>query len=1336
MVKTLVPAAVKTNVFSKKDMSLLAACQEGDLKTIKRLVIEENVSLHGLKGRPLELAILKGGLPTVKLLLELGGNLFEPTRNATTLEMACEQDDDVFYFVLDKWLDEEYDETFSKAFTLAHRCLILRPENLEVLDSLFIPLGVFPLFSRQEMKTLVGVACKMGRFKELQFIEKKFKLTKHKFPLFDPEDMNSSLELACHAGSLETLQFLEDKYRVSRSQVSYRRLLCISAQAKRGCPEEVVTHLLCQAAEVNGSLEYNPLLSAVMSERPTIVSLLLTAGADVDFMDPKHGMRPVHHAVMHNNGTEVLRALMQGGEKPADVNALSRGGFSALFLAAQEGKIDKAKMLIAGAPELGLGKSPGALLNLESGGHTPLCIAIEKGDLRMMKLLLRAGARNTKCSFLHALSEKEKKIQTDVMAILRSLQLHIGECCVTVPSDPSSQLPKLKTQFAIRRCVVAGFGPNDTVLVKFVQQKKQQDQQKKEEKKMMMMMKKEEEGEGEGEELREEHVRDDEANPSLMVPRHLLLRACSECYKTDPESKDQSILAPCPEGCMMASWCSTACREAAGKNGHALFCLPAKRELDKKHNDAMHSLFDAIERLDVAGVKDALNQGIDVNRRDAETNRSPLMVWAANTGKGEWDKSDDVYRSLHYAGAAIDAVDSQGMSPLHLAVRNGNYRAMRMLCVDGANPNLSCDQGETPLFAAGRRGDKDVLLTRLLLQYGSDPFHANNANQTAFQVVASISAAGDNAQVMALLSAAEWRNRRIVVGCTVSFAEDGKNVVGKVIKRIKDKVTLSDVSGKASLKNGHEFIINADVCSLACSKCALPKRLNPIRRRCPRCCIAAYCSADCLSADKSDHDEVCSQLIDDMEEMNEVFVAAAETGDTEILEHLLEEMVDPNRCWKIQEPALVAASKSTRDDAVRLLAASQLVDVDAVDVMGRTALHFAATLEYVEIARTLLSAGASPLAKCFGGLDPAFHARERKVKVSNLIDAAAKTNTAASTGNFCVLVGLNNQLYNNRCCVVDQKFSTGVDRFQVSLTGDEAKTITVKPENLQLACSGCYVGISVASPLKCPHCLAVNYCSSSCRANLAVKHKDTCKPLHGGAVSDVKCGSLGKILSTGEKKNLSTLFIISIQENELKRAEKFLLDGADVDFRFPSHSTEEGELQIDRALGIAIHEKNIEAVNLLLRFKADVNTPFGDNGFTPLFLAIHLELVDVVAALVRAKADVNGLVDPSGEGTDFFSPLHMSIEITRTDILEILIKSRDCDINVRTGIQGIQGITPLILAALRNNLKAVQVLLRQGARTDLVLNDNNRATALEVARQHKHWDIVDAISNFTQTKKA
>ncbi len=105
-------------------------------------------------------------------------------------------------------------------------------------------------------------------------------------------------------------------------------------------------------------------------------------------------------------------------------------------------------------------------------------------------------------------------------------------------------------------------------------------------------------------------------------------------------------------------------------------------------------LLQAVENDDLSNVENLLQQGVDLNTRDA-SGLTPLMV-ASGRGNAE------LVKILLDAGADLFAVDTRaGASALHKACQGGNVEVVRLLVEAGAFVDwVAPTTGHTPLMDA------------------------------------------------------------------------------------------------------------------------------------------------------------------------------------------------------------------------------------------------------------------------------------------------------------------------------------------------------------------------------------------------------------------------------------------------------------------------------------------------------------------------------------------------------------------------------------------------------------------------------------------------------------
>ncbi|MBI4265267.1 MAG: ankyrin repeat domain-containing protein [Acidobacteria bacterium] len=120
-------------------------------------------------------------------------------------------------------------------------------------------------------------------------------------------------------------------------------------------------------------------------------------------------------------------------------------------------------------------------------------------------------------------------------------------------------------------------------------------------------------------------------------------------------------------------------------------------------------LVTAVKNGDTAGARALLRQRIDVRARDAEG--MTALHWAAH-----WN-DQELVGLLVAAGADVNGANRYGVRPLHEASTVASLPIIEALLKAGADPNAVYGEGETPLMTAARAGS--VAAVRLLLAHGA-----------------------------------------------------------------------------------------------------------------------------------------------------------------------------------------------------------------------------------------------------------------------------------------------------------------------------------------------------------------------------------------------------------------------------------------------------------------------------------------------------------------------------------------------------------------------------------------------------------------------------------------
>lgn len=144
---------------------------------------------------------------------------------------------------------------------------------------------------------------------------------------------------------------------------------------------------------------------------------------------------------------------------------------------------------------------------------------------------------------------------------------------------------------------------------------------------------------------------------------------------------------------------------------------------------------------------------------------------------------------------------------------------------------------------------------------------------------------------------------------------------------------------------------------------------------------------------------------------------------------------------------------------------------------------------------------------------------------------------------------------------------------------------------------------------------------------------------------------------------------------------------------------------------------HVEVLRLLLRRGADLHTPYHD-GRSVLNFAIRGGQLAGVKALLDAGADLQSK-------QSVFTPLAFACFEGTTPMVKLLVQ-RGADVEQTIDYQGLQGATPLMLAAQAGKVKMIEALLAGGA--DPSRRDRKGRTAADYAQGKRADDVRAALA--------
>lgn len=112
---------------------------------------------------------------------------------------------------------------------------------------------------------------------------------------------------------------------------------------------------------------------------------------------------------------------------------------------------------------------------------------------------------------------------------------------------------------------------------------------------------------------------------------------------------------------------------------------------------------------------------------DAKNSKGDTPLLAEIRSK---NASLEVIEELLKKGASLEAKDSNGYTPLHLAVFSNSYPIVKLLLTHGARPDITGKDGDTPLHIALKSPSLSPEIIDLLLKKGADPDQINNQGET------------------------------------------------------------------------------------------------------------------------------------------------------------------------------------------------------------------------------------------------------------------------------------------------------------------------------------------------------------------------------------------------------------------------------------------------------------------------------------------------------------------------------------------------------------------------------------------------------------------------------
>jgi ankyrin repeat protein len=486
----------------------------------------------------------------------------------------------------------------------------------------------------------------------------------------------------------------------------------------------------------------------------------------------------------------------------------------------------------------------------------------------------------------------------------------------------------------------------------------------------------------------------------------------------------------------------------AARNGHEpvmKLLLEKDVDLGSKDEYGLTPLAWAAKNGHAAVVERLLERGASQETTNYR-GRTALSLAAANGHEA-------VVKLLLAKNSNLEAKDELGLTPLARAARNGHEVVVKLLLAKNSNLEAKDELGLTPLAQAARNGREVV--TKVLLDGKADVNAQDNGGTTVLHwatweghdaVVSLLLQRGAHTEIRnagggtALAAAIEKGSERIVKlllgkGANVNYLYPF--YAGKPARWRAIHISGAEYEGDAEYVSDAEYESDAEDTVLSAYKYYQTKddpgvlhhtfgyseepygrrKVSPLWRAAERSddtvvkllqdsgahldfqVDGALTQLPLLWAVKNGYEGLVRLLLERGEDPNtedasgyNALLLAAENGHEGVVRLLLERGVDPNAKDTSGASALTLATKRGRYGVFSLLLASDKVDVDMEDGVGRTPLSYAAeNTEDSQFVEVLLASGkVDPDSKDIDGRTPLSHVRYSDV--TEVLLASSKVN--------------------------------------------------------------------------------------------------------------------------------------------------------------------------------------------------------------------------------------------------------------------------------------------------------------------------------------------------------
>lgn len=695
--------------------------------------------------------------------------------------------------------------------------------------------------------------------------------------------------------------------------------------------------------------------------------------------------------------------------------------------------------------------------------------------------------------------------------------------------------------------------------------------------------------------------------------------------------------------------------------------LEKGEKVDATTNDNFTALHIAVEAVRPNVVETLLGYGAQVHVKGGKDKETPLHI-AARVQGGEKCAS-----MLLKSGAEPNITMENGESPLHVAARCGRLKIVELLLRDGSNPQQKAKDGDTALHFACRYGHYRVV--KALLEHVKNK--KGGANECTLYIN-MVTAKGESAlHYAARLNAARVKVVDAELGMTRE--EVGTNIVkllldgGASVSRLTKDVNESCFH--YACKEGNNDTLKEMLTRLGAVECqrALNRQNNkgwsPLLMACRR-----------------GHTNVVQTLLDfnarvdvfDTEGRSGLHLAA-ENGFQEICGILLNAKAFINAKSRVGLTALHLAATKGYTKLCLFLIQQHGAAVDALTLKKQTPLHLAAESGQLEICRLLMGLNANPDATDDKGQKPihlaAQHNHADVIKLflkqspqlgtSFTKDGSTCAHLAAMQGSIAVLEEL--MKFDKQGVINARNRSTDATALQLAAEGGHAELVKTLLDAGAGASDENRMGYTAA--------------------HLAAKNG------HMNVLEALRNAQEDSINLTSKKLGMSALHIAAFygQTETVRDLLQYIPATSGTDPPISLQTAFIRELGTESGLTplhMAAYSGEENVVRLLLNFEGvQVDAPTANLGFNPLHLACGGGHTSVVGLLLSRSSELLESKDASGKAS-----LHIAATMGHKQMVEVLL-GQGAEIDAIDK----ELWTPLICASQAGHLDVVKLLVESGA---------------------------------------